>query len=252
VVIILASTNIKNPIMGKSQASSRTMTEFVQKINSSFNPQIAEAYLRIGAIYGVKGDVALSQAILETNWFRYGGDVRAEQNNFAGLGAVGGGTRGASFSTIEEGVRAHIQHLFAYATKDALPAGETIVDPRFQYVTRGSAPNWEDLGGKWAIPGYDTKLFASFEEAYGQGQTYGQKIIIMFNSLLVFGQQQQIAKAREGFPSNTPQYRLEAVAWLYEKGYLTGEQWKQKVDEPLPLWALALVLKRLYDDIESS
>lgn len=251
-MIFVASTDNKHPILGKSQASSKTMTDFVQRINSSFNPEIAEAYLRVGAIYGVRGDVAFSQAILETNWFRFGGDVRAEQNNFAGIGAVGGGTRGASFSTIQEGVRAHIQHLFAYATKDAIPNGETIVDPRFRYVTRGIAPNWEDLGGKWAVPGYDTKIFADFEEAYQQGQTYGQKIINMYNALLTFGQQQQVQKAREGFPSNTPGYRLEAVAWLYEQGYLTGEQWKQQVDQPLPLWALALVLKRLHDDIKSS
>lgn len=251
-MIFVAITDTKHPILGRSQASSITMTDFVKRINPSFNPEIAEAYLRVGSIYGVRGDVALSQSILETNWFRFGGDVRAEQNNFAGLGAVGGGARGASFSTIEEGVRAHIQHLFAYATKDPVPKGEIIVDPRFQYVTRGSAPNWEDLAGKWAVPGYDMRLFASFEEAYQQGQTYGQKIINMYNALLTFGQQQQAQKAREGFPSNTPQYRVEAVAWLYEKGYLTGDQWKQQVDQPLPLWALALVLKRLYDDIKSS
>jgi hypothetical protein len=252
VVIFVASTDTKHPILGKSQASSTTMTEFVRRINPSFNPEIAEAYLRIGYIYGVRGDVAFSQAILETNWFRFGGDVRADQNNFAGIGAVGGGARGASFPTIEQGVRAHIQHLFAYATKDAVPKGETIVDPRFQYVTRGSAPNWEDLTGKWAVPGYDTKLYSSFEEAYQQGQTYGQKIISMHNALLALGQQQLAQKAREGYPSNTPPYRVEAVAWLYERGYLTGEQWKQQVDQPLPLWALALVLKRLYDDIENS
>lgn len=39
-------------------------------------------------------------------------------------------------------------------------------------------------------------------------------------------------------------WKQEAVEWMYDEGLLTGEEWKQKIDEPLPLWALATVLKR--------
>ncbi|HBI05362.1 MAG TPA: hypothetical protein DDY49_15210, partial [Paenibacillaceae bacterium] len=65
-----------------------------------------------------------------TGYFRFGGDVRKEQNNFAGIGAIGDGSSRASFKTMEEGVIAHIQHLYAYCTTKPVLAGETVVDPR--------------------------------------------------------------------------------------------------------------------------
>lgn len=46
-------------------------------------------------------------------------------------------------------------------------------------------------------------------------------------------------------------WKREAVEWMYEEGLLEGEEWKQKVDEPLPLWAQAVVLKRLYDELKN-
>jgi hypothetical protein len=240
--------------MGESRVTPATMTEFVKKVNPAFNPKIAEVFIKIGDIYGIRGDVAFIQSVIETNWFRFGGDVRAEQNNFAGLGAVGDGARGASFSSIEEGVRAQIQHLYAYASKNALPKGEKLVDPRFQLVTRGSANNWEDLAGKWAVPGYDRNKYASFDAAYKQGATYGQLIINSYTIMAaseVTQSQKVTSSVTDGFPSNTAKYKIDAVAWLYEKGYLTGDSWKKQVDEPLPLWALALVLQRLHEDLKN-
>jgi hypothetical protein len=38
------------------------------------------------------------------------------------------------------------------------------------------APNWADLGGKWAVPGFDRNKYATFEEAFANGETYGQSI----------------------------------------------------------------------------
>ena len=63
------------------------------------------------------------------------------------------GTHGITFGTMADGVEAHIQHLYAYATKDPLPEGVELVDPRFKYVTRGIAPQWTGLNGRWAVPG---------------------------------------------------------------------------------------------------
>jgi N-acetylmuramoyl-L-alanine amidase len=74
--------------------------------------------------------------------------VNRGQNNFAGIGATGGDVRGASFSTPEEGVLAHLQHLYAYATTNPLPTQYSLVDPRFHLVQRGSAPTWTALNGK--------------------------------------------------------------------------------------------------------
>ncbi|MEW9674062.1 glucosaminidase domain-containing protein [Ammoniphilus sp. 3BR4] len=133
--------------MGKNKAALKQMIDFVQAVNPHFNTMITYYFLEISAKYGVRGDIAFCQSIHETNWFLFGGDVKPEQNNFAGIGATGG-VPGHSFSTMEEGITAQMQHLFAYATANPLPQGEKQADPRFHLVTRGSAPNWEDLSGK--------------------------------------------------------------------------------------------------------
>jgi len=117
--------------------------------------EIAESFLAVGARYDVRGDVAYCQSIIETGWFTFGGGtaVTPGQHNYAGLGVTSKGMKGASFRSVREGVTAQIQHLYAYATTLPIPAGERIVDPRFSLVARGSAPSWEALGGKWAVPG---------------------------------------------------------------------------------------------------
>jgi N-acetylmuramoyl-L-alanine amidase len=173
----------KTPIMGTQAATADAMILFAAKVNPSFNGDIARQFLSVGARYGVRGDIAFCQSIHETNWFRFGGDVKPEQNNFAGIGATGGGNPGASFATIAEGVTAQIQHLFAYAATAAVPPGEAIVDPRFSLVACGSAPAWEDLAGRWAVPGYDRTKYASLADALAAGDSYGQRIVSLYQAM---------------------------------------------------------------------
>ena len=103
----------------------------------------------------MKADVVFIQAMLETGYLKFGGDVKISQFNFAGLGATGNGVAGNSFKDVRTGIRAQVQHLKAYANKEALK--NTCIDVRFSYVTRGSAPYVEWLGiqenpngGGWA------------------------------------------------------------------------------------------------------
>lgn len=97
---------------------------------------------------GVRADLVFCQAMWETGWLQFGGDVKAEQCNFAGIGAVGGGAGGATFKDVRTGIRAQVQHLKAYGSTD--PLNNECVDPRFYLVERGSALLIRDLGGKWA------------------------------------------------------------------------------------------------------
>ena len=97
---------------------------------------------------GVRPEVLFAQAMHETGWLRFGGDVRPEQCNFGGLGATGNGVSGLTFPDVATGLRAQVQHLKAYASTD--PLKTQCVDPRFHYVTRGCAPCVEDLAGRWA------------------------------------------------------------------------------------------------------
>ena len=108
---------------------------------------------------GVSPVVALSQMIHETDYLLFTGAVRPTQYNYAGLGSTSTGVAGLNFGTMDRGVRAHVQHLKAYGTEDPL-AGE-LVDPRFHYVTRGSAPTVMALAGRWAVdPDYGRKVLA--------------------------------------------------------------------------------------------
>ena len=100
---------------------------------------------------GVRSDVVFCQAMKETGWLQFGGDVKPEQCNFAGLGAVGGGAAGCYFPDVYTGLLAQVQHLKAYAS--TAPLNEDCVDPRFHLVLRGVAAQLEQLNGRWAVPG---------------------------------------------------------------------------------------------------
>ncbi|WP_019542635.1 glucosaminidase domain-containing protein [Selenomonas bovis] len=157
-------------IFGPAEATQEQMAAFIRRRNPQ--PKLACTVEEIVRYYyaeagreGIRPDVALCQALKETGFFAYGGDVLPAQNNFCGLGTTGGGVRGAKFATPELGVRAHIQHLLAYASRE-LPAAP-IIDPRYELIVRehpdihGQITHWTQLNGVWAVP----------------GKTYGQDIL---------------------------------------------------------------------------
>lgn len=196
----------KNLIVDKS--ISRTETDCVKAIkkivsnNSSFDVEIAKAFWKLAPKYNIDPVMAISQSILETGWFKYAGSaVTPEQHNYCGLGVTSNGVEGGKFNTIEDGVTAQLQHLFAYGSKDTL--NETTVDPRFKYVTRGIAPYWQQLAGRWACPGYDTKTYDTPAKAMAANNTYGQKIRAIYNQIL--GMAVTDADIEKYFPTELPQ-----------------------------------------------
>lgn len=171
------------PIEGQSVMKSEELDAFVKTVNPNA-PLLGEYYLELGKEYSIRGDVAFAQAIHETNYFRFTGVVKPEQNNYAGIGATGGEVRGATFATQEEGVLAHLQHLYAYANRRPLPSSYPKVDPRFDLVTRGIAPGWFDLNGRWAVP----------------GNQYGQLILKIYERMLeetITVKQEELEKMRD-------------------------------------------------------
>lgn len=149
------------PIFGTAEIPKNQMIAFIKRHNpipklTCSLEELVDIYYEEAAHEGVRPDLALAQAILETGFFRYGGDVAPAQNNFAGIGSVGGGAKGAWFETPRVGARAHVQHLLAYAThREPL---KPVVDPRYGIVRSmpqyfAKCYSWESLSGKWAIPG---------------------------------------------------------------------------------------------------
>lgn len=128
-------------------------------------PDLAKLYREEGNVEGVNYDLAFCQMCLETGFLRFGGEIKPQQNNFAGLGSIGGGAEAASFPSARIGVRAHIQHLKAYASLE--PLVNQVVDPRFRFITRGIAPSIYQLSGRWSVDlDYGTKIFALMKRLY--------------------------------------------------------------------------------------
>ena len=125
--------------------------------------QLANLYITYGRRFGIRADMAWAQMVHETGFGRYGGDVKPEQNNFAGIGATGSGVAGNSFATAELGVIAQYAHLAWYiypqhlddpyccmSTDPTVPG-----DPRHfsdgGSLHRGNVRTVLDLSQKWAV-----------------------------------------------------------------------------------------------------
>ncbi|MEM4166610.1 MAG: glucosaminidase domain-containing protein [Candidatus Bilamarchaeaceae archaeon] len=130
-------------------------------------PQYAEFYKKYGEKYGVRWDIAICQSCLETGFWTFQGDVSREQNNFAGIGATGGGVKGDSFSTPEEGIHAQIQNL-------ALRSGAKIfkheiispyVKKNYETIAARNSEYWEDLTGTYAADKhYHEKIYKIYDD----------------------------------------------------------------------------------------
>ncbi|MDR0642878.1 MAG: glucosaminidase domain-containing protein [Treponema sp.] len=156
-------------ILGAGLVPEKALSRFLLALNpaaeESFAEELAGYYTEEAEAEGVNHDVAFAQMCLETGFLRFGNLVSPDMNNFCGLGAIGPEQRGERFSEPRIGVRAHIQHLKAYATEEPL-RGE-LVDPRYRWVRYGSAPTIYGLAGTWAADKeYGEKIRDILEELY--------------------------------------------------------------------------------------
>lgn len=122
--------------------------------------QFAQFYIEEAAAEGINSDVAFAQMCLETGFLRFGGLVQPEFHNYCGLGAMDADHPGEVFPDEQTGVRAHIQHLQAYATKEETQLNKELVDPRYNWVHKTKyIETIYQLAGTWATdPQYGQKL----------------------------------------------------------------------------------------------
>lgn len=125
---------------------------------------------------GIRPDIVFAQALLETGYFKFGGDVVPLQNNYCGLGTSGKGVGGAWFFSAQIGVRAQVQHLLGYTS--TRPPKKEIVDPRYELLkfskNFGGVRTWTELNGKWAVPGinYGQKILKIHEKIMREGELH--------------------------------------------------------------------------------
>lgn len=210
-------------VMGQSLANIKQMVSYTLKNNPK--PQLpyctleelVDMYIEEGKIENVRADIAFAQSLKETGYFKYGGIVNPDMNNFAGIGALNTNENGnaAKFNTPRLGVRAQIQHLKAYASNDKLK--QECVDPRFGLVKRNSAPFVEWLGAEdnpdkigWAYP----------------GKGYGYEIIKILDSILKESIEEK---------SEIPQWQIDAFETLKEKGVITDSDYWNRLDSKITI-----------------
>ncbi len=151
----LAEEGVKN---------AKQLTNFFMANNPSADKKLvkrlASYYISEARTEGINSDCAWVQMCLETGWLKFTGLVKPEMHNYCGLGAISAEQPGLSFESEQMGVRAHIQHLHAYATTEDVPLVNELIDPRYKWVLpRGKAPTVLELSGTWAAdPEYGKKL----------------------------------------------------------------------------------------------
>lgn len=177
-------TSVYHPVMGSTSVTVKQMADYYKAYAyypsyyaNTEAPTIevfCKIYVEECQAEGVKAEVAFCQAMKETGFLQFGGNVSITQFNFAGLGSTGPGVPGESYPDVRTGIRAQVQHLKAYGCAE--PLNQACVDTRFKYVTRGTAPYVEWLGIQ--------------ENPYGKGwataTNYGYDIVNRINKLKTF------------------------------------------------------------------
>ena len=136
---------------------------------------------------GIDPVVLIAQCMLETGYFKFGGVLDASYHNTCGLKTTKGGSDKAAsahmkFSSWEEGIQAHADHLALYAGATNFPKyspncaqdlnkeykyNGTTQDPRHFSYLHGTCRTVESLEGKWATsPGYARKILLIVREIH--------------------------------------------------------------------------------------
>lgn len=156
--------NLSREIIGKGQLSAVQLADFFinnnEHVEKEFILKFADYYIQEASMENINSDVAFAQMCLETGFLRFGGLVQPDFHNYCGLGAMDAEHPGEKFETEQLGVRAHIQHLQAYATTQDVQLNNQLIDPRYNWVHKTKlVTDIFGLTGTWATdPNYGNKI----------------------------------------------------------------------------------------------
>lgn len=151
-------------ILGSQIATTNQMKAFLKSKNPNAKDYV-NIYVVEGRAEGVRADIAFAQSCLETGFWKFGGDVKESQNNFSGLGAIGGGNPGYSFASSTLGIRAQMQHLRFYAGYDPVQTNVTGNRNDDAPQTKGTVTTLGKLQQSgWAASGYGYSLVSMINE----------------------------------------------------------------------------------------
>jgi len=160
-------------ILSEGGLSKGALVAFLLENNPNMNRnlagQIVDLYIAEANAEGVNYEIAFAQMCYHTRYLSFKGTfVPANSNNFFGLTTFNNYRKAYVFDSYQEGIRAHIQHLKGYATRE--PLNKVCVDPRYYKIEEeyrwGSSPAIDGLSGKWAGADYAKKIKSVLEKMY--------------------------------------------------------------------------------------
>lgn len=145
------SRNLTGAPVLSSEDLYRFFVSVKQDCDRALVRRLSEYYVEEASVEGINSDCAFAQMCLETGYLSFGNLVVPEMHNYCGLGAMDAEHPGEWFESERIGVRAHIQHLQAYATTPDVQLKQELVDPRYSWVHKAKyAETIFDLAGVWA------------------------------------------------------------------------------------------------------
>lgn len=192
-------------------------------------PEYAGLYRQAGEKWGVRWDVAIFQSCLETGYFWTNTtpkDVKPSQNNFAGLGATGGGVAGDSFPSPEVGIEAQLQDL-ALRCDVAIPKDKILskyVCKVYDVIANRHSKYWDDLAGTWATdPNYWNKIQSIMTDYDDWATTHHSQISNNMNSISWL----ELNRTDEGKPAITAYAEAEP---RFTRFYETMAEFREFLD----------------------
>ena len=141
-------TYSNRPIMGQGLLTKNTIISYIisrnPSVNRSFLSYLIDCYFEEASAEGVNHDIAIAQMLHWTECLK--NQERVRTHNYGGLSAEGLNWDG-SFPDMTPGVRAHIQHLKGYASRQ--PPYTALVDPTYSKIILGSASTFGELLTVW-------------------------------------------------------------------------------------------------------
>ena len=167
------ATNVKT-IEGRGSVEKSNIVDYIRSKNSSVSARdvenLIDTYIREAQRENINYDIAIAQMCYATDYLKNRELTNAfNYADFAPVNRVA-----IRYSSMNEGVRAHIQHLKGYASRER-PQG--LVDKRYQILADerilGTAKTLDALYERWApsnSSGYGEKINKILEELYTMGR----------------------------------------------------------------------------------
>jgi len=140
--------------------SKSAVINYIKSVNPAASGKdtenLIDTYFEEAKKEGINHDLAIAQMLYVTNNLIK--KSLTNVHNYAGFNVVN--NMAVSFNNMTDGVRAHIQHLKGYSSKEELKS--PLVDPRWKIIERyrGTVKTLDDLASKWnqANPSYARKI----------------------------------------------------------------------------------------------